>query len=346
MEPPRTLPVVDIAAYTGPGAASSREQVAAQWDAALSEVGFVLITGTGVPRALLDRCRAQAGAFFASAHGEKMRFNHGYYGHPRGGYTPVGVETVALSSGEGEGDSRLLPDPVENFVFREHPSLFEMPGGGAEGPPFMGCAVEYADHMERLLSTIHEISADALGLRRDFFNGFYALTDGCPRNGNALRLSHYLPSVETNRAAADRRILYGAHTDYQGFTILRPDDGDWRSAGAGGLQVLVGDGPSSRWADVCLPSDLLDDVFVVNAGDLLNRWTNRRWRSAVHRVIGPAAGSAAACSSRLSVVFFTGPREDAVVQSVLAPGQERGHWPEPISAGEHLQIKLRRSNRM
>ena len=98
MELYHALPIVDIAAYTGPGDASSRKHVAAQWDAALSDVGFVIITGTGVPKVLLDSCRAQAAAFFASSHEEKMRFNHGYYGHPRGGYTPFGVETVALSN--------------------------------------------------------------------------------------------------------------------------------------------------------------------------------------------------------------------------------------------------------
>ena len=60
MELYHALPIVDLAAYTGPGDASSRKHVAAQWDAALSDVGFVIITGTGVPKVLLDSCRAQA----------------------------------------------------------------------------------------------------------------------------------------------------------------------------------------------------------------------------------------------------------------------------------------------
>jgi len=64
-----------------------------------------------------------------------------------------------------------------------------------------------------------------------------------------------------------------AHTDYGSVTILRQDD-------VGGLQVMLQNG---EWFDVATPPTLL----LVNLGDLLQRWTNDRFISTIHRVGQP-----------------------------------------------------------
>lgn len=110
-------------------------------------------------------------------------------------------------------------------------------------------------------------------------------------------------------------IQYGEHTDYQGFTILRPDPRDWIEEGARGLQVR--DSLSNEWIPVKVFSSIASegdevarfnyrDTFVVNAGDLIQRLTNDRWISAFHRVIGPVPRSLASQHTRQSIVFFTG----------------------------------------
>jgi len=91
----------------------------------------------------------------------------------------------------------------------------------------------------------------------------------------------------------------GAHRDYGCLTIIRSD--------ASGLEAQTRDGD---WAAVEAPPGGL----VVNIGDLLQRWTNDRWVSTLHRVVG-ADGEA---PRRQSLVFFHNPRSDAIVDGVRA----------------------------
>lgn len=91
----------------------------------------------------------------------------------------------------------------------------------------------------------------------------------------------------------------GAHRDYGCLTIIRSD--------ASGLEAQTRDG---EWVAVDAPPG----GFVVNIGDLMQRWSGDRWVSTLHRVVG-AEGEAA---RRQSLVFFHNPRADAVVDGVRA----------------------------
>jgi isopenicillin N synthase-like dioxygenase len=53
--------------------------------------------------------------------------------------------------------------------------------------------------------------------------------------------------------------------------------------------------------------------FVVNIGDLMQFWTDDRWISTLHRVVGEAGAP-----RRQSLVFFHNPRADALVNGVRA----------------------------
>lgn len=91
----------------------------------------------------------------------------------------------------------------------------------------------------------------------------------------------------------------GAHRDYGCLTIIRSD--------ASGLEAQTRDG---EWVDVEPPPGGL----VVNIGDLMQRWTNDRWVSTLHRVVG-VEGEA---PRRQSLVFFHNPRADADIGGVRA----------------------------
>lgn len=86
---------------------------------------------------------------------------------------------------------------------------------------------------------------------------------------------------EAVKSEFNTSIRYGAHTDYQGFTILRPDKNDWHyvtvpfdqdstdtSASAtvnvlaGGLEVFHRG--SQQWMQVKIPKHL--NALVINAG--------------------------------------------------------------------------------
>jgi isopenicillin N synthase-like dioxygenase len=164
-------------------------------------------------------------------------------------------------------------------------------------------------------------------------------------------------------------VRYGAHTDYQGFTILKPDRHDWHQEidqenhlqiKYGGLEVFQED--EQKWIQVKIPKHV--NALVINAGDLFQRWTNDRWRSALHRVIHLKLESGkpeqegkkqseeerrAVLSSynlsRYSIVFFTGPLEECVIESIenISGSGEKKKYP-PIKGGEHLLMKLNRTN--
>ena len=128
-----------------------------------------------------------------------------------------------------------------------------------------------------------------------------------------LRLIHYLAHPEEidlrSRAAA-----MGAHTDYEFFTLFHQSDV--------GTEALGADG---RWTR--LPAD---GRLVILAGDMLEVFSNGRFRSLLHR----AAGSVRA--GRLSIPFFVGADFDAVVRPVVGPARDG------VVFGHHLMRQLER----
>ena len=91
----------------------------------------------------------------------------------------------------------------------------------------------------------------------------------------------------------------GAHRDYGALTLIRSD--------RAGLEVQTREG---EWLAVQAPPG----GFVVNIGDLMQRWTRDRWVSTLHRVTGSEQDS----PRRQSLVFFHNPRSDAEIDGVRA----------------------------
>lgn len=311
------IPVIDLGMFFGPSSSeSSRAQVAAAWDGAMVSHGAARVINHGVDAAAIDALFADAGRFFGQDPGVKGRYNQGKgYGFASG-YTPAGGESVARSAG-GDG-AEAPPDLVESFVFHNGGRAPDV--AAEEVPTLASSAGAYWDAMHRLMHRLHRLSASALGLRADFFDAFYAEPEV------ALRLAYYPP---TEGVAAGGSLRYGAHTDYQGFTILRQDPQSH------GLEVQREDG---AW-QVVEPDE---GSLVINAGDLVHVWTNGRWKSPTHRVPAPASGSEAGAKARLSMVFFTGPSGDALIEPIRAAGDE-ARFP-PVRARDHLVAKLAATN--
>lgn len=162
----------------------------------------------------------------------------------------------------------------------------------------------------------------AFGLPEAYFDPFHE-----PESGSTLLL-HYPPLVAP---LLPGQIRAGAHTDFGTITLLFHHDD------AGGLEIQRPDG---TW----LPAPGVADAVIVNAGDLLPRWTNDQLRSVPHRVVPP--GGDAAVRSRYSAVRFYQPRYDATIEC-LAPchGPDRPARYPPITAGDHIEGKQRDARR-
>ena len=328
------VPIVDISPFVDEASYDdeTRRRVAEQWDSAMMHVGFAIITGHGVRPQTISALREGAMRFFADDLASKNAYNHGPYGNPLGGYTGVGTEAVsrtrdAHGSDGGADHAGAMPDLVESFVFKPESPMSRL-------AVLEGAGAAYHAAILRVLDTLHRLTAASLGLPADFFASYYS-----PHQPEtvSLRLAYYPPlSPEAQVSSAMR---YGEHTDYTGFTILHQDEADVDDIDSGGgLQVRL---KSGEWHAV----PPTPGAFVVNIGDLYEVWTNGRWRATVHRVMKPPPGSAAASAPRLSIPFFTGPRNDAVIEAMPTCVDE-GRPPKyaPVRALDHLLKKLQGSN--
>jgi len=355
-----SIPTISLASLAT-ASPSHIASLAASLDEAFSTAGFVILTNVTVTSSS-DSLVAAAREFFGRDHGEKMRHNYGEYGCEEGGFTPVGKEAVSKTVG-GEEDGtveRTGKDMVENYVFR----TMHGDDRDADSHPerLYGEAKGYFGAMEDLLRELNRLMAIAMSVEVDFFNDFFWPAAGAGarngRNGNSLRIAHYPARGREGEGDAcgaegecggeegsvqERSVRYGAHTDYQTFTILLQDPTDHRN-GFGGLEVFAG----GSWIPVVPPAPETvvagTHTFVVNCGDLTEVWTAGRWKSVLHRVANPTS-EGGWNHERVSVPFFTGPMEDVWVEPVGRGREEgegggRGRRYEAVNAKEHLMRKL------
>jgi len=82
------------------------------------------------------------------------------------------------------------------------------------------------------------------------------------------------------------------------------------------------------------------DEFIINIGDMLQRWTNDRWVSNLHRVVNPPAGQRAG-TKRMSMGYFLHPNYDAEIACLptcRGPGGSERY--PPVRAGDMMRQKL------
>ena len=326
------LPVIDISRYIH-GDDHERAAVAGEWDNAFVQVGFCQLKGyeSLLPDAAIGTLREAATRFFVELpHERKMR------SHVDGeiGYLAVGEENVAATLGAPNKEADLvegieLSGYAGGWRSTPHPSEVPWvtePYAQALPADLREAAAAYWVGGTALMHVLLELSARALDLPPAHFAPYYTMP-GCN-----MRLAYYPPGN-----ALDGQLRYGAHTDYEGFTILQRGE-EAAEEGNGGLEVK--DPRSGVWSPVpAKPGHL-----TINIGDLMERWTNDRWRATTHRVRAPTHDSDAASRGRLSVVFFTGPNPTTVVEC-LPSSKCDAHAPKygPITLKENVADKLRKA---
>jgi isopenicillin N synthase-like dioxygenase len=306
------VPLIDLAGATP-------DRLALRIDAALRESGFFAIAGHGVPAATVAAAFDAGQRFFALAQPTKERWHINRWALKRG-FDPIGWQ--ALDPGQP-------PDLKESFYLgEEHIGPNQWPDE-ALVPGFGAAMSAYAGAMQALARRLMGLFETALGLPGGHF-GRFMQHPTC-----TTRLLHYPPQPAS---ALEGQIGCGAHTDWGALTLLAQDD-------TGGLQVQLADG---TWLDV----PPAPGTFVVNVGDMMQRWTNDRWLSTVHRVInrGRAPGAAgegqnlALGRDRYSIAYFFDLDAEAVITPLASCVSE--HNPSkytPITAGEHLVEMYRRT---
>jgi isopenicillin N synthase-like dioxygenase len=324
------VPVVDIAPFLA-GSEFGRREVARAVNRACTDIGFIIITGHGLPRTLIDAMMRVSREFFDLSIDEKLRSLPPRREHPRG-YSRYMDESLAYTANQV-----APPDLKEAFAIGQvdvpeddyHRGELAGLSFAANIWPLQPAGLrqiwtEYYRAMERLSQDVMRIFAVALDLPERFF------ADKLDRHVSVLRALNY-PNQATVPLPGQLRA--GEHTDFGSLTILLQEDRP------GGLQVHT---RSEGWCDV----HPVPDSFTVNIGDLMQIWTNDRWVSTRHRVANPPS-ELSSDSRRQSIAFFQQPNYDALItclDSCRAAGEVAKY--APITSGEHMWAKIRRAATM
>ena len=192
-----------------------------------------------------------------------------------------------------------------------------------EGAEFKMTMYGFFERCKEVHAVLMRGIALGMGLEADFFDGHVTTGD------NTLRLLHY-PPVAPGGFAGGKRVRAGAHSDYGSVTLLFQDR-------RGGLQVERPGG----WVDV----EPMDGTIVVNAGDLLARWSNDLIRSTMHRVVQPpfkGKETEQGHPARYSVAYFCNPDFDKWIEALPGTweGERGGKKYDGINSGEYLFQRL------
>ncbi|KAI9678662.1 MAG: hypothetical protein M1817_005719 [Caeruleum heppii] len=319
------IPLIDFSAYLT-GTSAARSQTASAILQGFQTAGFIYLTNHGIPSATISTVFAHSARFFARPLAQKTALSWTTPESNRG-YVARGREKVtqATDAAEVEKLRAAAPDLKESFeTGREgqegYPNRWP-DGFDEEGRDFTRVMKDFFDVCQELNVQVMRAIAMGMGLEEHFFDGFVDAAD------NNLRLLHYPPVrrevFERNR----EQVRAGEHSDYGSITLLFQDS-------RGGLQVRS---PRGTFVD----ATPIPDTIVVNAGDLLERWSNDTIRSSKHRVVQPPLGPEGdEYPARYSVVYFGQPNIERHIEALPGTWEAVGKKHEGVNSGAYLVQRL------
>ena len=280
-----------------------KARFAAEFAAALKDIGFAVLTGHGVDVGLYDDMHdAVLDLFTTTAIEDKMRFRAAPFGSVSQGYFPL------------EETSDIHPDLVEGWVWCRR--AFDIPQrreGAFRAEDFWPRAEQerqfrrLVEAHEPLFKPITQAIFQGLGIDPHQFDEKLTGTNF------GLRLNYYPPLTEGQDESGAGRLL--GHEDVDLFTILPASRID-------GLQVW--NHRTAKWVRMRAPYGSI----IINTGDYMQRITNDVLPSTTHRVGKPTDGShlsAARVSFPMAVYLW----EDELLEVLPGLGEPKY---EPVKA--------------
>lgn len=304
-------------------------------DAATTQ-GFVFVEGHDFTQKEVDILFETAEEFFGLLEEEKNEVirtnnNHGYVGYENENLDPTsqkkGDPKEALNFSNLNCSTGLSSEAVHSF-FNE------------DRMPIIQSAVKkfWALNL-RLLRLL------AIGLKIEDLSEcpgvewFDSKHDPTKDMGTTFRFLHYIGQKKLNAAS---EIRAGAHTDYGALTLLLQRENQE------GLEIRTLEG----WEAVpYIPTNEkkfpgMAPPIIVNIADQLSYWSAGLLKSTIHRVKFPKSAQETG-QDRYSIVFFCHPNDEALLTPFPSPltrgieGRGSNAREVPLSAGEHLQNRLR-----
>ncbi|KAF2151291.1 Clavaminate synthase-like protein [Myriangium duriaei CBS 260.36] len=310
---PESIPTVDIGPFLNHASPQAVADVVEAMRHACSTYGFFYLVGHGVSEEDRQTALDCAKLFFTLSKEEKMEVAISKcMGKSFRGYEPPGIQV------HQEG---LLPDIKECFIIgAEIPEDDPEAGTFSTGPnlwpkalpddKFRTPIMDYQGKMIQLVKTLLKILS--LGLPKEWncpSDALCPLAEGRP--SIPMRLLHYAPQ----QVLDERQFGVGDHTDFGGVAILLQEEG------TEGLEVWYP--PTKTW--IAVP--VKHGSYVINMGDMMQKWTGGYYRSARHRVITNST------KHRYSVPFFLNGDLKLNCKALDGSGVE-------TTVGEHIRTRL------
>ncbi|WP_170400441.1 isopenicillin N synthase family dioxygenase [Ruegeria arenilitoris] len=299
------IPTIDIAPLHDPAHAGYGQTVRQVMDAC-TEIGFLSITGTGIPQDTVSEVRSCVRAIFDID--ESAKWDQAITRENYRGFIPMGFFTP--NDGSGKADKyegyKLHCETDADAPIRKDCALYGPNIWPCEVPEAGAVILGYWEQLDR----VADMLLGALEVGLSLPSG--QLCDAFRDPMTNMTLLHYPPQAPDEGG-------YGIHPhkDTDALTIIAPDP-------VGGLEVQTRDG---GW----ITPDCPPGGFIVNIGDMLELWSGGRLKSTPHRVVNRSG------RERYSFPYFAVPRHDVIVAPLLdpLPGFDRpsvhcGHWSAEI----------------
>ena len=305
------IPSVDLADFLSDDP-KRKEKFINEIGSAYEEIGFVALKNHFLSDELVEQLYSEVEKFFQLPKETKLGYEREDLGGQRG-YVSFGKEHA---KGKKEGDLKefwhfgqeVAPDVTIDDEYPDNVIVKELPEFNATGMKAYRMLEKTGIYVLRAIA-LH------IGIDEHYF-------DHWASNGNSiLRPIHYPPIT----SEPDNAVRAGAHGDINLITLLM-------GASAPGLQVQ---NRAGEWIDAIAQ----EDELVINVGDMLQRHTNNKLRSTIHRVVNPPRELWH--TSRYSIPFFLHPRSDMkldCLEECIDANHPKQY--EDITAGEFLHQRL------
>ena len=307
------LPVIDLSPFMSGGTLEERYRIARELRAACIDIGFFYVTGHGFSLNELDAVLSEGRGFFALPLDEKMKVlsrNVDMPGFVRtGGIDPEKNRGKVVDIKERFSLTRaLMPGeqarPDSRIGRSQWPAREKLPG-------FETTIKDYIARLGAVSVALNHAFALSLDLPEDYFDALY-------RRPDMTLTFNFYPPVDP-ATLTSTQWSFSPHADYTAFTVLLQDS-------SGGLQACNAAG---GWIDVT-PKE---GTFVVNVGNLLERWTNDLYASTLHRALH--VGN----DPRISAAFFVYPDAATIVRCIetcQGPGNPARY--EAVTTAEYVRM--------
>lgn len=301
------VPTLDISKFTD-GDNDDIKSFSQDLGISFNQTGFAIIKNHGLTQEITTNLYSKVQSFFELDDEKKIKY---YFPELYGqrGYVVKGQEHA---KGSSKGD-------LKEFFHIGNPEISNPKNiWPIEIDNFEEVGTNAFLTLENIGLTLLKAIAIYLNIEEDYF------TNKVKGGESIMRSIHYYPLKEED--VEDGAVRAAAHGDINIITLLM-------GASADGLEILT---KEEKWIPIISEPDQL----VINVGDMLERLTNKKLMSTVHRVVNPSKEKLN--TSRYSIPFFMHPKPEmdlTCLSNCIDESNPKSY--DDMTAGQFLEERLR-----